>query len=71
MTDYFALVGKSVRVTLKSGEIREGYVLTYTPAYDNEPQIETIDLLPTATARHGEGIPTADIAGIELLQTAV
>lgn len=67
MTDYFALVGKAVRITLKSGQIREGYVLTYTPAYDNEPKIETIDLLPTAASRSGEGVATRDIASIELL----
>jgi hypothetical protein len=70
MTDYFALVGKTVRLTMRDGEIRDGYVETYTPAYDNTPKIETIDLFPSATARYGgEGIPTANIARIELLPT--
>lgn len=52
--------GKNVRITLKDGEIFEGFAYDYTSALDNEPDPESI------TVDHIE-LYAPDIAKIELL----
>ena len=67
MINYSELVGKTVRVTMKDGSVRSGYVLTHTPALDDDFGIETIGLMPNETARHGACVDVPDIVQVNIL----
>lgn len=38
--------GKYVRITMTDGEVFEGWAYDYTSAYDNDPDPESITILP-------------------------
>ena len=50
-----------------SGSVRSGYVLTHTPALDDDFGIETIGLMPNETARHGACVEVPDIVQVNIL----
>ncbi len=67
MIDFSDLVGKTVRITMQDGTMQVGYILTHTPALDNEDGVETIDVMPNKSARHGICIDVPEIEHIEIL----
>ena len=56
---------KNVRVKLRNGQEKEGFVGLYTRAEDNEPMVESIGLLPNEESKTGIEIYANEIKSIE------
>lgn len=59
-------VGKYVRIFGTSGIVKEGQVISYTPAYDNDPEVECIDVRVPGSCMIIEYEPD-EIASIEII----
>ena len=44
MNEYYALRGKMVRFHMRDGSAITGLVYALTPAYDNDPEIDTVSI---------------------------
>ncbi|MDL2217390.1 hypothetical protein LJC27_01880 [Christensenellaceae bacterium OttesenSCG-928-M15] len=65
--DFYALIGKPVRIIFADGQVTDGYVSYFTPAHDNDPAIDGLGVVPQKGAPVGEEYDVQDIAQIEII----
>lgn len=61
-------LGKRVKIIDVDDDVFEGKCISFTPAADNDPEVESIDIETESGAGHTVGFDQADIKNIEVIE---